>query len=153
MITTAFLIKVIIYGLVAAIIIPAIDFVMFLIRESRRTSYHSGNTTTEWKSETARDSPIVTRKAPAARQTRRQAIHEEAEPNRGPVPLAAVKQDPVNRVPAYVASNGVTITPSMDPWRDGFSAPVRRKGPQVATSSHPHAEYWCYGDARFYEHV
>lgn len=45
-------------------------------------------------------------------------------------------------IPAYVASNGVIITPSIAPV--GRISGSRR-------DSHPHAEYWTYGCEAFYE--
>jgi hypothetical protein len=50
MITSAFLLKVVIFGLIASLVIPVIDFLMFFFRESRKPNRIDENRSTlnEW---------------------------------------------------------------------------------------------------------
>lgn len=181
MITTAFLIKVIIYGLVAAVIIPAIDFMMFVIRESRRPgSLPVESSSEEWASRNAAPSQAAIRGAAVARQKKQQWEEALAEVDRTPrreyagdgngrAPASAERRAPANAermAPAsavrradswptervYVASNGVTITPGPGAFHGGLMDTSCPSQPLVSTSGHPHAEYWTYGSPRFYEH-
>ncbi len=47
-------------------------------------------------------------------------------------------------MPFYVTSNGLTLTPNLKPA-------VRARS--MKRLSHPHAEYWQYGNGAAYEHV
>ena len=166
MITTAFLIKVIIYGLVAAVIIPAIDFMMFVIRESRRSeSLPATSSPEEWAARNVAPSQATIRGAAVARQKKQQWEEALAEVDRTPRRQHAGDGNP-DRAPAsemhgpvsrptervYVASNGVMITPGPGAFHGGLMDTSRPRQALASTSGHPHAEYWTYGSPRFYEH-
>lgn len=164
MITSAFLLKVIIYGLIAAVIIPAIDFVLFVIRESRRPTYslsESASDAADWRAKPP--APQIVRRAPTARAMQRQRTeargvaelrHRSESSPHGDGARVAARHPTGEVVPpprVYVASNGVTITPGMGAIHTGTVNASRTGTSPVQPSGHPHAEYWNYGSPRFYE--
>ena len=134
MITSAFLLKVVIYGLVASLVIPVIDFLIFVIRESRKSPDVAAERSTlnEWH-------PSVPSRRKLAPQLRKvesetdQAVEKQESDAVAPISGRFVKQ---NGTVAYMVSNGVTITPGFRP---------------TPRPNHPHSEYWQYGNMAFYE--
>ena len=131
MITSAFLLKVVIYGLIASLVIPVIDFLVFVIRESRKPADvgHGRSTLNEWH-------PSAQSKRKLRPQPRTaepvQDVEKEEAPVVAPISGRFVKE---NGTVAYMASNGVTITPGAR---------------STARPSHPHSEYWQYGSVGYY---
>lgn len=163
MITSAFLLKLIIYGPIVAVIIPAINFVLFVIRESRRSTFTlsaSRSDAADWRA--GPPAPQIVGHAPASRPMQRQwtdgrgvtDLAHRFESNRQGDGVCATGRNSKREVAPppreYVASNGVIVTPGMGAFHD---AVVERPWkPPVHPSGHPHAEYWSYGSPHFYEH-
>ena len=139
MVTSAFLLKVVVYGLITSLLIPVIDFLMFFFRESRKPNRLDENRSTlnEWHPTGVSELGLVSDRP----QT---GIQAGVEGN--VVRTEAARENQVERISgryvrengtiSYMASNGVTITPSV--------RPEPRPG-------HPHADYWQYGNMAFYE--
>ena len=139
MITSAFLIKVVVYGLITSLVIPVVDFLMFFFRESRKPNRLDENlcTLNEWHPAEIPDVTLVRDRPQTAVQPR---IDENV------AGTETVRENQTERISgryvrengtiSYMASNGVTITPSVRP---------------EPRPSHPHSEYWQYGNMAFYE--
>lgn len=164
MVTSAFLLKVIIYVLIAAVIIPAFDLIAVVIRKSRRpcnSPNASGSETAEWTSE--HPAPQPKRYAMGSRQRESNANHSRPGPLRrsqparkrhGVCPPHRVRVEAATSAPrSYVASNGITITPSISSFHGRLVETPSQSSTSAARSGHPHAEYWSYGSPRFYEHL
>ncbi len=154
MVTTAFLLNVIIYGLIAVVLVPVIHFIFFVIRESRHSGYH-----------VHLDIPLERIRTSTTVLPLRSVAHNARAPRKNQRPSASVpgglsqrgadgaRNPLIRRLPAeeflrgYVASNGITITPNLGHVH-GIPGNVTAL---TASAEHPHAEYWSYGNPRTYD--
>lgn len=137
MITSAFLLKVVIYGLITSLIIPVFDLLMFFVRESRKPNRLDENRSmlNEWRPTDASEHGLLRGRPRAIVPVQEEAPRvEAARENQGERISGRFIRE--NGTISYMASNGVTITPTM------------RTAPRP---SHPHSEYWQYGNMGFYE--
>lgn len=138
MITSAFLLKVAIYGLITSLAIPVIDFLIFLFREGRKSNWtgNSRSTLDDWRPAggSGRSMPRERTRAMAPTHALKEGVRIKA--------AQEIRTERIsgrfvheNGTTSYLASNGVTITP------------VRTEPRPV----HPHSDYWQYGSMAFYE--
>lgn len=139
MVSSAIFLHIIVYGIIAAVVLPAVELAFFLVRESRRSG---------------REPFALTPSGSDTDASGEQAPSRPAERHAAAAPSSTTGADRAVRrtEPAcYVSSNGITITPHLgaELRRPGGAPPPVDRVP--AYSAHPHAEYWRYGDLRFYE--
>lgn len=163
MLTTALLYDVIVYGVIAAVTFPAIAPLFFLIRDGRHSGHDGfdmvplvgiGETDSDLRSQHAADNEAtVPHGEQQASETSTGRIRERSGEMESARPAAnrrsVSREDP--HVGGYVASNGILITPTVSGHSGGRMGEPPAIDPSATSRSHPHAEYWCYGDLHFYE--
>ncbi len=160
MLTTAFLLQVIVYGLIAAVAVPAIELLLFVIRDgrifghSREAGGWSASASISW-----REAPQITRDGSTSYPSQWSGPLCPPDQNefwvtdtRSPEITPYFSVEAVDSASLfYDASNGVIITPNVAARHKGRTSSPNRRPSSGGMWEHPHEEYWSYGNPYSYD--